>query len=137
MFGCSNAQKLGGVIPAHFDEYIFTTEERYFLLKENLFGTILKHQTAYSCDIDSIIYNSTSIVKLEGGDTLTVYSPCLMTKFDEGNKVNVEPVEFDSSKDWTKREIYVQFKKGSYSYPLYQCLSCRYANTVGKITLAK
>jgi hypothetical protein len=133
--GCATSNK-GGAIPMYFDEFIFTTEDRYFELSNELFGTVLDYQAAYPCIYDSIIYNSTTVVELETGDTITVYTPCCQDEIPYGSKVIVSPISYNHEYRWTKREINKPFPKKSENYPYWECISCKYKNTIGKVTFA-
>jgi len=132
---CSFGRK-GGTIPVYQDQYVLTTNERFFKLEDTLFGIVLFHQKAYPCDIDTIICNSTTIIELVDGDTITVHTPCNIVELRSGDIVTITPLEYDQTKHWNKREILKQFPKKSQNYPYYQCISCLYKNTVGKITFA-
>ena len=129
-YGCSSRHQ-SGALPAYMDKYVMTTDQRFFKLKGELTGTILNYQKAYECK-DSSLYNSTSIIKLQNNDTITVYSPCLTIGFKVGEKVNVKQVEYDKSKVGN-RDIYVQFPKDSKNYPYWLCISCRFPNTMGMV----
>jgi len=120
----------------YLDEYIFTTEERFFNLNETLTGIMISHQTAYPCTNDSIIYNSTSLIKLASGDTISVYTPCSFEDFNTGDNVMISSTSYNKDFIWAKREIIRQFPKKSVNYPYWECISCKYKNTIGTITLA-
>ena len=127
---CSPKHK-GGILPIFLDDYVQTTDERFFELKGELTGTLVNYQKAFECK-DSTLYNSTSIIKLASNDTITVYSPCLTTSFEVGKKVTVREIEF-GKKIVGQREIYVQFPKKNKNYPNWLCVSCRYPNTIGAV----
>jgi len=124
------------MLPVFLDEFVQTTEERSFIIMDELTGIIIRHQIGYPCNNEKNIYNSTSIVKLNSGDTITIYTPCRLNDFHKNDQVIIRPMKYDTTKGWTKREILVQFSKRSNNYPYYQCISCRYSNTIGEITLA-
>lgn len=124
--------KYAGTIPMHMDEFILTTEERTFELDNYLTGNLIRYQPSYECTNDTIAYNSTSIIKLENGDTVTVYSPCEQQAFEPGTLVTVEQPDLSGrSIQQTKREIIEQFPKKHPNYPYWECISCKYPNTVG------
>lgn len=117
----------------HYDEFILTTEERKFELTHELEGILLNYQPSYECNVDSVAYNSVSIVMLENGDTITVYSPCQRTELKIGIMVSVKKGDLGNKKLVTKREIIKQFPKKSPYYPKWECISCKYPNTVGMV----
>lgn len=133
--GCISRNR-AGTLPVFMDPYILTTDERFFELSSHQTGTIIQHQSAFPCSIDSIIYNSTSIIKVASGDTITVYSPCLSIGFEPGAAVEIIPLAIDQAKSWNKREILRQFPKKSEHYPYYRCVSCPYKNTIGMVSLS-
>jgi hypothetical protein len=118
------------------DEYVLTTHERFFELRQDFHGTVILNLISTPCTIDTIIYNSTTVVKLTSGDTITVYSPCNMTEFKKGDEVTITHIDYNKELFWSKRDIFARFPKRSDHYPYYQCKSCKYDNTIGKITLA-
>jgi hypothetical protein len=124
----------GGAIPVFIDEYSFTSDKRFFELTTELSGTIIKYQKAYDCK-DSVLYNSTSIIKLINNDTITVYSPCLRDSFNIGDKVIIKQIKYEKNKVGC-RDIEVPFPKDSKYYGYYQCISCRYKNTTGMVHLS-
>lgn len=132
LIGCR--AKYAGFIPMYQDEFIGTTNERSFELTESLTGYIIRFQPSYDCKNDSIINNSTSIIRLDNGDTVTVYSPCQLDSFEIGSLVTVEPASLhDRSIQQTKRVVIKQFPKKHQNYPYWECISCKYPNTIGKV----
>lgn len=116
------------------DEFILTTEERNFQLENSLTGNLIRFQASYDCTNESIAYNSTSLVKLMNGDTITVYSSCLQQQFESGIPVTVEKTDFNRKTiQQTKREIIKQFPKRHTNFPYWECISCKYPNTIGTI----
>lgn len=132
LFSCK--AKYAGTIPMYMDEFILITKERSFQLENSLTGTLIHFQESYDCTNDSIEYNSTSLVKLMDGDTITVYSPCLQKQFKPGSFVTIEKTDLNGKTiQQTKREIIEQFPRRHASFPYWECISCKYPNTVGII----
>jgi hypothetical protein len=118
----------------HMDEFIGTTEQRMFQLENSLTGKLIRFQPSYDCTNDSIAYNSTSLVKLTNNDTITVYSPCLQRNFELGIEVIVENIASNGTAiQLIKREIIEQFPKKHSNYPYWQCISCKFPNTIGQV----
>jgi hypothetical protein len=126
--------KYAGTIPMYMDEFILTTQERTFELNNNLTGNMIRFQPSYDCMNDTIAYTSTSIIKLASGDTVTVYSPCEQQPFEPGALLTVEKSNLDRRLiQQTKREIIEQFPKKHPNYPYWECISCKYPNTIGTL----
>ncbi|WP_422360905.1 hypothetical protein [Reichenbachiella sp.] len=127
--------KQAGFIPMHHDEFIETTAERSFELENSLTGDLIRYQPSYDCTNDTITYNSTYIIKLVNEDTITVYSPCDQQKLKLGAMLTIEKAKLDIGFiQQSKREIVQQFPKKHPNYPYWECISCKFPNTVGIVT---
>ena len=125
--------KMGGALPLYMDEFVSTTKERRFKLKEEIEGHIIEYQRSYDCINDSILYNATAIIKSES-DFLTIYDYCQQKEFKKGDKVIVKSIEIEK-KEYYVREINRPFSQNSGNYGYWQCISCKYKNAFGKIEL--
>ena len=127
------------MLPMYIDDYTFTTEERYFTLNEPISGVVISHQIAYPCVNDSIISNSTSIIKLDSGDTITVYTPCFTEDLDTGDSVMISNSSYNKNFMRTKREILRQFPKKSdlifylFSFCISLSNACIYCSLIPKL----
>ena len=124
--------KPAGVLPIKLDDYMTSTNERSFEMKNELYGNLLQYQASYPCT-DSTSYNATSVVQLDRGDTITVYTPCLANNFNLNTRVVIQPYRDDVMLK-TNKEIMIQASKNSSDYPYWLCFSCRFPNTIGIIS---
>ena len=128
-------RKSGGAIPMLMDEYLSTTEERRFILTEDIKGLIVKYQKSYDCDHDYYKYNATAIIS-SNSEFITIYDYCQQKEFKPGDRVIIRRTQNVKS-DWTVREISEPLPKSSEKYGYWQCLSCKYPNAFGAIELVK
>ena len=129
------SNRVGGTIAVFQDEYISTTGERRFVLKDEIEGYIIKYQKAYDCNDEFYKYNATAIVS-SNSQFITIYDYCQRTELKKGDKVIIKPSEV-YNEEWTIREILEPFPKESEHYGYWQCVSCRYKNAFGSIELKK
>ena len=134
IFLTSCKSRYAGFIPVHTYEYILTNKEREFELEEIIKGTLIRFQPSYDCTIDSIAYNSTALIQMDNGDTVTVYSPCQQQELIAGIPITVEKPDTNGRRiQKNKREIIEQFPKQHLNYSKWEYISCKYPNTVGRI----
>lgn len=127
---CSIRRKSGALM-VYVDEYVNTTDSRYFNLTNELTGKIIEYELSKD-GFGNDYSNPTALVKLSTGDTITIFTVKKLTNLKEGDSVIVKPT-LNNIEKVAKIPIYKQFPKNDMKYPMYKCISCKYQNTIAEL----